>query len=58
MTLILVADSSIMESVDQAHHASNRNSKEKGRFEPSLDLLSALQLDTLSFVCVAAEQPK
>ena len=57
MTLILVADSSIMESVDQAHHASNRNSK-KGRFELSLDLLSTLQLDTLSFVCVAAEQPK
>ena len=58
MTLMLVADSSITESVNQIHHVSNPSSKEKADFDPSLDLLSTLQLNMLPFVCVAGEQPK
>ena len=58
MTLIRVAYSSIMESVDQVNHASIPNSKEKADFKPFLNLLSTLQLDILPLVCVAGEQPK
>ena len=57
MTLILVADLPIMESVTQVHHASNLNSK-KTDFEASVDLLPTLQLHILFFVCVAGKQPK